>query len=198
VGGIGEGLESALADLVATRLADAVFAFVHGAQGLLDLGQLLPPRRVEVGQDLVILKLLGLLGEIGVEGALLLPQMIAHGTFTWPRQRRAVTQEAVRLLDEMGLSERLRHRPAQLSGGERQRVAIARALVTRPALLLCDEPTGNLDERTSDTITELLLDLQARHGVTLVLVTHDEELAERADRCLHLTEGSLLTEPGES
>lgn len=128
----------------------------------------------------------------------LLPQMIAHGPLKWLKHKRAATEHALQLLDEMGLSERLRHRPSQLSGGERQRVAIARALVARPALMLCDEPTGNLDERTSDTITELLFDLQAKHDVTLVLVTHDDELAERADRCLHLTEGSLREESGES
>ncbi|MCB9897507.1 MAG: ABC transporter ATP-binding protein [Planctomycetes bacterium] len=121
----------------------------------------------------------------------LLPRMIEIGPLRWIRERSRARAEASELLTEMGLGERMKHRPGQLSGGERQRVAIARALVSRPSLLLCDEPTGNLDERTSETITELLFDLNVKHDVTLVLVTHDPELAERADRCLHLHSGSL-------
>ena len=83
------------------------------------------------------------------------------------------------LLSEVGLSDRLDHRPAQLSGGERQRVAIARALINRPTLLLCDEPTGNLDPRTADIVANLLFELQAKERRTMVVVTHSEELAER-------------------
>jgi predicted ABC-type transport system involved in lysophospholipase L1 biosynthesis ATPase subunit len=95
------------------------------------------------------------------------------------------------LLDELGLTDRLKHRPGQLSGGERQRVAIARALVTEPSLLLCDEPTGNLDERTADVIADQLVGMSERHGHTLVMATHDSDLAARADRTLVLHDGEL-------
>src|SRR5262245_11665713 len=121
----------------------------------------------------------------------LLPRMIAHGPLAWLGVRAAARREALALLDELGLADRANHRPARLSGGERQRVAIARALVSRPRVLLCDEPTGNLDERTSGIIADQLFALAERHGHSLVLVTHDPELAGRAHRVLHLHEGCL-------
>lgn len=94
-------------------------------------------------------------------------------------------------LDAMGLDSRKDHYPAQLSGGEQQRVALARAAVTRPEILLADEPTGNLDGSTGQAIMDLLFGLRDRHGATLVLVTHAPDLAERCDRILHLTDGRL-------
>ena len=121
----------------------------------------------------------------------LLPRMIECGPLRWFSERAAARARATALLSELGLGERLKHRPSRLSGGERQRVAIARALVSAPRLLLCDEPTGNLDERTSEIIADELFALKARHGHTLVLVTHDAELAARADRVLLLHEGRL-------
>jgi len=99
-------------------------------------------------------------------------------------------------LAEVGLNERLRHFPNQLSGGEQQRVALARAFVVRPAVLFADEPTGNLDARTGARVIDLLFDLQRERGVTLVLVTHDESLAGRCDRCYLLTDGRLSGEAG--
>jgi lipoprotein-releasing system ATP-binding protein len=132
-----------------------------------------------------------LLPELSALENAVLPRMIAHGPLAWLRVRREERRIALALLDELGLASRAHHRPGKLSGGERQRVAIARALVSRPRLLLCDEPTGNLDERTSAVIADQLFDLAARHGHTLVLVTHDAELAERADRTLLLHEGRL-------
>jgi lipoprotein-releasing system ATP-binding protein len=132
-----------------------------------------------------------LLPELSALENAVLPRMIAHGPLQWLRVRREERRTALALLDELGLSSRSQHRPGKLSGGERQRVAIARALVSRPKLLLCDEPTGNLDERTSAVIADQLFDLSARHGHTLVLVTHDAELAARADRTLLLHEGRL-------
>lgn len=93
------------------------------------------------------------------------------------------------LLERVGLTHRLDHQPAQLSGGERQRVAIARALINRPAVLLCDEPTGNLDHRTADAVAELLLELHGQESNVLVVVTHNSELAQRFAHRLELREG---------
>ena len=97
-------------------------------------------------------------------------------------------------LDAMGLGGRLGHYPAELSGGEQQRVALARAAAPRPKIFLADEPTGNLDSRTGGAIMELLFGLRARHGATLVLVTHAPELAERCDRIVRLADGALAAE----
>jgi len=104
-------------------------------------------------------------------------------------RRAACRARAEQLLEKVGLTERLRHKPGQLSGGEQQRVAIARALFNEPSVVLTDEPTGNLDEKTSAGITELLWELNARDKVTLVIVTHDEQLAPRAHRWIYLHEG---------
>jgi lipoprotein-releasing system ATP-binding protein len=99
------------------------------------------------------------------------------------------TERARTLLDRVGLSHRLHHRPAELSGGERQRAAVARALIRRPGLLLCDEPTGNLDRKSAEAVSSLLFDLHREEGNLLITVTHSLELAARFDRRFELAEG---------
>lgn len=100
-------------------------------------------------------------------------------------------QQALDLLDAVGLAERANHFPAQLSGGQQQRVAIARALANQPPILLCDEPTGNLDSTTGQQVLQVLRDLNANHGTTVVLVTHNTAIAPMADRIVHLQNGSI-------
>lgn len=107
---------------------------------------------------------------------------------------RQSREQAAQLLAQLGLGERLSHLPAQLSGGEQQRVALARAFNGRPALLFADEPTGNLDRKTGDRIADLLFSMNRDLGTTLVLVTHDEQLAARCDRRLRLRDGKLWEE----
>jgi len=101
---------------------------------------------------------------------------------------------AKRLLEEVELGHRLNHRPAQLSGGEQQRVAIARSLIHRPRVLLADEPTGNLDESTGKTVLSLLRKISQEYGTTLVVVTHDTEIAQQAEQRLHLSNGEISDE----
>ncbi len=97
-------------------------------------------------------------------------------------------------LSLVGLADRMKHKPRELSGGQEQRVGIARAIVTDPTLLLCDEPTGDLDRKSGDEVLDLLQALNKQHGKTIVMVTHDPRAAERANRTLHLEKGRLERE----
>ncbi len=124
----------------------------------------------------------------------LIPTMTALENVATPLELAGVANAYERAQEELlavGLASRSGHYPSQLSGGEQQRVALARAAATRPAIILADEPTGNLDSTTGASIIELLFDLRDRHGATLVLVTHDPELARRCDRVVSLRDGRV-------
>ena len=128
----------------------------------------------------------------------LIPTMTALENVATPLELAGVVdafERAEAELDAMGLGSRSGHYPAQLSGGEQQRVALARAFAPRPDILLADEPTGNLDATTGAAIMDLLFDLRDRHGSTLVLVTHDPQLAQRCDRVARLVDGNLADAP---
>ena len=127
-----------------------------------------------------------LLPEFDALENVVLPQMIAG------RSRAEASQEATRILDLLGLGKRLTHRPSQLSGGEQQRVAIARALANRPRILLADEPTGNLDPRTSGGVFDALIAVTRSEGLAALIATHNFELASRMDRALLLHQGKLI------
>lgn len=130
-----------------------------------------------------------LLPEFSALENVLAPRMIGSGVLSYFRARRRHKQDAAELLAKVGLAQRMRHKPRELSGGETQRAAIARALINRPALLLADEPTGNLDHATGREIIDILRTLNAQDGLTIVMVTHDESLAAEADRVVRLVDG---------
>jgi lipoprotein-releasing system ATP-binding protein len=133
-----------------------------------------------------------LLDELNVLENVYLPAMVSRGIAGWLGTRRAAKDRARGLLEQMGLQERIRHKPYQLSGGERQRVAIGRALMNKPRLLLADEPTGNLDSATGNGILSVFEQLN-KAGQTIVMVTHDERIAHKAGRVITLADGRVKT-----
>ena len=137
-------------------------------------------RREELG---FVFQFYNLLGEMTALENAMLPALLSRRP---AREARALAAEA---LAEVGLADRLNHRPGELSGGEQQRVAVARALVNRPQLILADEPTGNLDPKTSEVVFELFMRLAAERGLAFLIATHNPELARRADRIYRLVEG---------
>ncbi len=122
---------------------------------------------------------------------IMLPAMVRTSWFGWPAHSGDVRERAAGLLGEIGLADRASHKPSKLSGGEKQRVAIARALINDPKIVFCDEPTGNLDEHTSEQIHDLLWRINRKTGTTFVIVTHDEALAGRCDRVARMHEGTV-------
>jgi lipoprotein-releasing system ATP-binding protein len=130
-----------------------------------------------------------LLSEFTVLENVLMPALISSQFTVHSSQSK---KEAIKLLEDIGLKERLTHFPSQLSGGEQQRVAIARALINKPSLLLCDEPTGNLDLRTGEEIISLIKKINQENQMTVILVTHNIELAETTDNLYHLRDGILM------
>lgn len=127
----------------------------------------------------------------------LLPEFTALENICIPgfiagRPKVEVEKEAAELLEMMGLSERASHKPSQLSGGEQQRVAIARALINSPAVILADEPSGNLDTKNRDEIHKLFFELRDKLGITIVIVTHDENLAQMSDRKIVMSDGRII------
>ncbi len=132
-----------------------------------------------------------LLPELSALENVMMPQLIHHGVFSYWKNRKAIRRDATEMLERVGLGHRLTHHPSELSGGEMQRAAIARALVGRPEVLLADEPTGNLDSTTGQGVLDLLRDLNRERGLTMMLVTHDQQIANQADRVVRLAEGRI-------
>lgn len=145
------------------------------------------------GQIGMIFQFYHLLPELSALENVLAPLMVRHSVWGYLRRRRSLVAEARRLLDLVGLSHRLSHRPRELSGGEMQRAAIARALMAHPRVILADEPTGNLDPATGREILSLLRTLNAQEGLTIVMVSHDLGIAHEADRVVRLVEGRVET-----
>ena len=128
-----------------------------------------------------------LLPELTALENVILPAMIKNNS----RKTSAIELEGVKLLEQVGLVQRVSHRPNQLSGGEQQRVAIARSLMNNPKVVFCDEPTGNLDSQSGDMVIDLLLNLNKTHGQTVVIVTHDQAIAKRTQRIISIKDGVL-------
>jgi len=140
----------------------------------------------------IIFQFYHLLPELDTLENVLMPAMISASWWRYWRRRRAYRDTAVKILQQVGLGDRLHHKPTELSGGELQRAAIARALVAQPQLLLADEPTGNLDRQTGQEILRLLRSLNHLQRLTILMVTHDPEIAAQADRVVRLVDGCIL------
>ena len=154
----------------------------------------LPDRRRDAHRNLTfgfIFQFYHLLPELSALENVMSPLMIRHGVSAYWSRRKQIRNEATAILERVGLGHRLTHKPSELSGGEMQRAAIARALAGKPEVLLADEPTGNLDSATGQSVLDLLRDLNRERGLTMMLVTHDHHIAAQADRTVRLFEGRI-------
>ncbi len=159
---------------------------VHG----LPIGERARLRHRHVG---FVFQFYHLIPELTALQNVLLARMMAVSALGYWGQRKAAKAAAIAMLEQVGLGARLHHRPSELSGGERQRVAIARALLAEPRVILADEPTGNLDSHTAAGVVELMFGIQRDRGLALVLVTHDERLAQRCHRIVRLADGVVVS-----
>jgi len=132
-----------------------------------------------------------LLPELDALENVLLPAMVMNGTLGWLKKRNELKARAEKIIKSVDLWPRRGHKPKALSGGEKQRIAIARALMNEPVIMFCDEPTGNLDSKTSDEIVKLLWNINKETGMAFVIVTHNPELARKSGRVLQMTDGKL-------
>ena len=143
----------------------------------------------------IIFQFYHLLPELTAIENVLAPTMIGRSFLGYLRDRKQARRRAEQMLDRVGLLHRAAHKPGEMSGGEMQRAAIARSLMTEPKLLLADEPTGNLDTETGQDILRLLRELNENDGLTIVMITHDDAIADEADVCYRIRDGQLVTSP---
>ena len=184
IGKSGSGKSTLLGVVSGLEKADAGRVVVQGQDlSSLDEARMADLRRRAIG---IVFQSFNLIPLLSALENTLLPTFFDKTTPVAARHRRAVG-----LLAQVGLGDRMHHRPSELSGGEQQRVAMARALVNEPAILLADEPTGNLDVETGAGILELLLDMSRAHATTLVVVTHDPDIAAKADTIIEMKDGRI-------
>ncbi|MEM9941126.1 MAG: ATP-binding cassette domain-containing protein, partial [Planctomycetota bacterium] len=134
-----------------------------------------------------------LLPELTTLENVLIPRMVRDGFFRYLRNKKAYRKRATELLEMVGLGHRLKHKPNELSGGEMQRTAIARSLIANPTVLLADEPTGNLDSENGGEVMDTLMALKKNENLTIIMVTHDDNLADQADRLVRLNDGKVAS-----
>ncbi len=156
----------------------------------LTIGQRAALRHRHVG---FVFQFYHLIPELTALQNVLLARMMTTSVWQFWRQRKQAKAAATALLEQVGLGDRLRHRPSELSGGERQRVAIARALLAEPKVVLADEPTGNLDSTTARGVVDLIFEIQRQRGLAFLLVTHDERLAQRCHRIVRMQDGVVVS-----
>ena len=184
IGKSGSGKSTLLGIVSGLEKADAGRVLVQGQDlSNMDEAAMADLRRRTIG---IVFQSFNLIPSLSALDNVLLPTFFDERTSAADRRRRAID-----LLQQVGLAERMHHRPSQLSGGEQQRVAIARALVNHPAILLADEPTGNLDAETGADVLALLLDMSRIFATTLLIVTHDPDIARKADMTIEMKDGRI-------